>query len=65
MAEEIIEITFNPDTTVEVRTKGMPGKACLDRSSFIEKILGKVVGVTKTAEYFQKPAHKEMRATTR
>ncbi|TWU62514.1 DUF2997 domain-containing protein [Crateriforma conspicua] len=48
-----IEITVAPDGSVRLQTHGFVGRDCQEASRFLRQTLGKAVGETKTAEFFQ------------
>ena len=48
-----IEITVSPKGETKVETKGFTGAECREASRFIEQALGKRVGETMTAEFYQ------------
>jgi Protein of unknown function (DUF2997) len=60
MAGEII-IEVDDEGTVEVKTHGFKGKACMKASEFIEQALGKVVSTKKTGEYYAEEVKETVR----
>jgi hypothetical protein len=56
-----IEIIVSPTGQTTVQTKGFAGASCQDASRFIEQALGKKVGESLTAEFFQQQVSPEVR----
>jgi len=50
-----IEVRILPNGKIEIETEGFKGKACLDATGEIEKLLGTVVDEKKKPEYFAQP----------
>ncbi|HXJ55421.1 MAG TPA: DUF2997 domain-containing protein [Verrucomicrobiae bacterium] len=53
MSKPIINVTINPDGTVEVAPSGFKGKKCKDATKFLEDALGMTGDGKKTAEYYE------------
>ncbi len=60
MAEVIITVTQNGETTVSVN--GVSGPGCRDLSASLEKALGLEEQTEYTAEYYQESDHQGMQA---
>ena len=62
-----IKVKILPSGRVEIETEGFKGKACLDATREVEKLLGIVVDEKKKPEYFGqavKTALERERSTT-
>jgi hypothetical protein len=55
-----IIITISEDAEIRIETKGYTGKACLEDSDFIKKILGKELAVKLCPTYYQKKNKEEV-----
>ncbi len=56
MNKKELEITINPDGTVSVQVKCVPGQSCVDETKFLEEALGnKIESRELTAEYYEQP----------
>ena len=63
MGKEII-IDIDDEGTVEVKTHGFKGKACIKASEFIEQALGSVLSTKKTGEYYAEEVKETVRIKT-
>jgi len=48
-----IEVTISPRGETTLQTHGFQGNACQDASRSLEQLLGTVVQVTRTAEFYE------------
>ena len=53
MPQETIEFIIHPDGSVEERTLGLLGEACLQATAGLEAALGEVLTRQPTAEHYQ------------
>jgi hypothetical protein len=51
--KQVMEITILPSGEVKIAVKCVPGAACADFSAAIEKSLGTVKSVERTAEFYE------------
>ena len=49
---QVIEITIAPDGQTKLETKGFAGQSCRIASQFLEEALGRRIGETLTAEFY-------------
>ncbi len=61
MEMEELEITIPRDGTVQVRTKGMKGSACVAATKELEEAVGSLVARNFTADYFSEDRNTELR----
>ena len=56
MAEKVeIELVITPEGEVQLKTRGLKGKTCLEETEALERALGRVTSREKTSEYYQQP----------
>ena len=55
MSNSEIVVTISPDGTTTVAPTGTPGPSCKDVTKNIERMLGKTVDDTPTAEFHKVP----------
>ncbi len=53
MAQHEVEITISRTGEVKVHVKGAKGKACLEYSKWLTKVIGKVKDQQLTSEYYE------------
>jgi hypothetical protein len=53
MAQHEVEITISKTGEVKVHVKGAKGKACLEYSKWLTKVIGKVKDEQLTSEYYE------------
>ncbi len=53
MAQHEVEITISRTGEVKVHVKGAKGKACLEYSKWLAKVIGKVKDQQLTSEYYE------------
>lgn len=58
---EKIIISIDPAGKVKVETKGYKGIGCMAASKFIEKALGTITEVKKTASYYEDAEKEKVR----
>ncbi|MBM4090991.1 MAG: DUF2997 domain-containing protein [Planctomycetes bacterium] len=56
-----IEVIVMPDGQCRVETKGFAGAICEAASRFLERVLGKCTGRTRTSEFYHTDARQETR----
>lgn len=49
----VINVSVNPDGTVEIAPSGFKGKKCKDATKFLEQALGMSGDGKKTPEYYE------------
>ena len=64
MRRRDVEITIDRDGNVQMRVRGMKGKACLDLTAALEQGLGEVSGRELTQEYYESESGTEVRTET-
>jgi hypothetical protein len=56
--QKIIKITISPTGEVSFEVNGVPGKACVGETKFLEEAVGgQVLSQEKTGEYYQEEVH--------
>jgi len=55
MEQHEFDIAIGPDGKVRIEVKGVKGQGCLDYAKVFEEILGKIIAVQHTAEFYAPP----------
>ena len=55
MEQHEFEIEIGPDGKVKVEVKGVKGQGCMDYAKLFEQILGKIISVQHTSEFYEPP----------
>ena len=64
MKQKVINVTIQPDGTVELAPDGFKGKACKDATKFLEQALGLTTDNRKlTSEFYETESVKQTQKT--